>query len=380
MAAVLSSSAATTTTLGVRWDALATVLQLAAVLVAAERPTTRRASVAGILCGLAVVTKFSALWAPVALIVWLLVKAWRSAVWFAVSCVASTVVLLGLFDLISDGRALREIHMFALAGTGSSSRFEGIHRFYQLVLRNEQELPLLVLVAAILAAVAAVRRRVGVFEIGFAVAVVLLIIVLRDVGAYENHILDVEVLGGIVIAGAWSGSAGRRSDVVRLAISAALVLATLVSLRYTIAPDFRAAWTHELRGRSEPQYAVHPLPELTAAGTCNLFEDASLPILAGQRPVVVDAFILHRLQTREPNALDSIEGRIDHGRFSAIVLGTSLDDLGFFATLDFGTRLANAMRAHYRLASIREGGFYVYRPTHPDPSPSAVPFPSPSWN
>jgi hypothetical protein len=56
VATVLTSSAAATTTLGFRWDALATLLQLAAVELVLGKTTSRATVSGGLLCRLAITT------------------------------------------------------------------------------------------------------------------------------------------------------------------------------------------------------------------------------------------------------------------------------------------------------------------------------------
>ena len=138
VATVLASSAASTTFLGIRWDSLATLLQLLAVVVVAERSTPRRAVFAGILCAFAVATKVSALWAPAAIAVWIVRRSTRRFVEFATALVVTTGLIFALFEALTDGRLLRQAREFTFAGSGHSSLAEGIHRFYQLALRNER--------------------------------------------------------------------------------------------------------------------------------------------------------------------------------------------------------------------------------------------------
>ncbi len=199
----------------------------------------------------------------------------------------------------------------------------------------------------------------------------ILIVVMRDFGTYENHLIDLEVLAGVVVAGAWAESsqtAGRLRAVRSVAVLC-LVAAALLADRYTLIPDARAVVSHELQGRADPRYSLYPVPQLVRQGSCVLFEDASIPILAGQRPVVLDAFITHRLQTEDRQALALLKHRVDSGGFKAIVLGLPLTNAGWFATLDFGTALADAMRARYRLARVvGDPGLYVYTPSGPAPA------------
>lgn len=376
VAAILASSAGETTTLGVRWDALATLLQLGAVVLIADRISTRRAAGAGVLCAFAIAAKFSALWAPAAIFVWLLWRMPRKLVPFIGALVLAAAALTGIFEALSDGRFLRNVWTFAFAGSQHAPLLDGAHRLYQLAVRNERELPLFLLLGFLALAAAAVRRRIEVYELGLVFLVPILLVVMRDQGAYENHLLDLEVLAGLVLAGAWRRlGSGRRGDWLRLGVAACTVLALVVALRYTVVPDARAALAHG----SQPQYTTDPFPALARSGTCALFEDASIPILAGQRPVVLDAFIVHRLQTVNPRALGHLVKRVDDGSFRGIVLNFPLTNLGWFATLDFGTKLALSMRTHYRLASVEDGA-YVYRPKHPSTRANACgPAPLGSW-
>jgi len=378
IAAMLASSAGQITMLGIRWDAFATLLQLTALLLVADRSTRGRAALAGAAAGLALAVKISALWGPAAVLVWLLVRDRRSAVWFVAAYLGVVGVLAGAFELLSDGRMLRQLNTFAFGGTQSTSPTDGFHRLYQLALRNERLLPLFLALGVAGVVAAALRRRFGPYELAFCFLLPVLVVVMRDVGAYENHLLDLEVLAGIEVAGLWANVDRRRSrEALRLVIAACVVLATLNALRYQAIPDVRRAASHELRGRADPRYAKRPLPEEAAAGTCVLYEDASIPILAGQRPTVLDAFILHRLQRADPTALDALAQRIGDRTFSSIVLSFPLTNAGWFATLDFGTKLAAAMRADYRLASESpDGSYFIYRPIGTARRPTACHLPS----
>src|SRR5438105_1163517 len=181
---VLASSAATTTVLGFRWDALATALQLAAIELVGRGGDARRTVPAGILCGLALATKVTSLWAPAAIVVWLARRP-RSLASFAGSLLAAAAIVVGVLELLSDGRMGRQLRAFTFAGSGHSSLAEGVHRFYQLGVRNERSLPLLLALAVVALVAAAVARRAGIYELGLVFAAPIVIVVMRDFGAYE---------------------------------------------------------------------------------------------------------------------------------------------------------------------------------------------------
>jgi hypothetical protein len=362
VATILTSSAATTTVLGLRWDALATLCQLGAIELMSRSTTTRPTVAAGVLCGLAITTKVTSLWAPAAIAVWLARKP-RSLATFAGSLVATSGVIVAAVDALSHGRMLRQLHDFTFAGSTHATLADGLHRFYQLGLRNQRELPLLLALAIVALGVAVVRRRAGLLELGLVFAVPIVIVVMRDTGAYENHLLDLEILAGLAVAGLWRSTNVVRRPIVQDAVVGVLVLASIAAAHYTLIPDARAAASHELRGRGDARYTLHPVPALVAQGSCALFEDASIPILAGQRPLVLDAFIAHRLQTTDPVALSHLLRGVDTSGFRTIALNFPLTNLGWFETLDFGSAFAHAVDTHYRLTqSIPKAGLFVYTP------------------
>ena len=108
------------------------------------------------------------------------------------------------------------MRLFAFGGTDSAPAFEGVHRLYQFALRDQREGAALILVAVIGVIFAALRRRIGPYEIGFVASIAILLVVMRDGGAYENHLIDLLVLtrrcGRHVAGGAEQDGAGSFSS------------------------------------------------------------------------------------------------------------------------------------------------------------------------
>ena len=139
--ALVASWAATSTVFGIRGDALAVLLQLGAVALVAERVTTGRAAAAGVLSGLALFVKLSALWAPAAIVVWLALRSRRALLPFArrvhrrrracCSC---------LFEAVSSGRLHENLRSFAFAGSGGESALQGARRLFELAVRDQRSL------------------------------------------------------------------------------------------------------------------------------------------------------------------------------------------------------------------------------------------------
>ena len=147
--AVLATAAGSMTTIGIRWDGLATLLQLGAVAIVFEHEASRRrAALSGLCCALALLAKITAVWAPVALVIWLAVVGRRSLLSFVASFLGATAAFLLLLELISSGRLFENLRLFAFGGSDGASTLEGAHRFYQFALRDQREGAILLMVAA----------------------------------------------------------------------------------------------------------------------------------------------------------------------------------------------------------------------------------------
>ena len=200
-------------------------------------------------------------------------------------------------------------------------------------------------------------RRPGVYELAFLASGCILLVVLRDLGAYENHLLDVSVLAALVVGGAWSSLTGPTRTAFRVLAVGSVLLATALAARHTLVPDLRAA----VADRNDESFATQPLRSLVSFDTCVLSEDPSLPLLAGYRPIVLDAFVVRRLDAEDAEAL---RGRIVRREFGRIVLMAPATDPVQYTSFDFTPEIAAAIRRSYRLAAqLPELPLWVYEPT-----------------
>ena len=104
VSAILLSQAGIFAATSIRGDTLPLLLQVAAVALVARSLSTRALVAAGVLCALAITAKLAAVWAPVTIIVWLILRARRGLRPYLVSFATSLVLLLGAFELWSGGR------------------------------------------------------------------------------------------------------------------------------------------------------------------------------------------------------------------------------------------------------------------------------------
>jgi hypothetical protein len=357
-AAVAASWAGVTVFLGVRGDALSLALGLGAVAVLERRETARGATVAGLLCALALVAKLTAVWPPVAIVAWQLGRSRRLAGVVAAVFAGMTALLLGLTELLSGGRFGDNVVGLAFAGSGDDRGvLEGARTLYHLALRDQRSLWPLLLVGTALAVLALLRRRVGPYELGLLVSLAVLLVVLRDVGARENHLLDATALAAIVAAGAWGMELGRLATAARVAVGVAVMAGIALAARHTLVPPFRDALSGETA-----EYDPHAFDAVVGERACVLAEDPTVPLLLGLRPVVLDPFMLPRLGVAERASL--VE-RILARQFDRVVLTVRPDvDPYHFRSLNLGEAVASAIERSYRLTATvsTDPPQYVYVP------------------
>ena len=110
-------------------------------------------------------------------------------------------------------------------------------------------------------------------------------------------------------------------------------------------------------------YSPTPLSEIANSATRVLSEDPYLPVSLGQRPVVLDPFMLLRIGRRDPAAVDSLVDRIRRQEFELVVLVEPLAPVhrSWWTDVHFGIDVAEAIDSCYVPDGIIEG-YYVYRP------------------
>jgi hypothetical protein len=111
-----------------------------------------------------------------------------------------------------------------------------------------------------------------------------------------------------------------------------------------------------------PKYTPRPLAGTVRPGDTLLAEDPSIPVLLGQTPIVLDAFMVRRLDEVQPQAVDVLVTRIERSEFDHVALVMPLDDEDYWwEYYHFGLRVIGALRRHYVLAG-QVDGYNIYRP------------------
>lgn len=348
----------------VQGDALPVALQLAAVGLIRYSPRSSATIGSAGLCALAVIMKLTALWAPLAIGVWLVFRDRRRLSLFAPLLLVLIAAEGGLLEILSSGRMLTDLREVTFAGVGGASGFvQSPMRVLSLV-ADGAPLVLILVPFAFVGLVARGRQAVSIWLVSLFCALASLLVVMADTGALYNHLIDVVVLTLVAAGDLWATieRQSRRMSVLGATLSMVVVWGVAASFLLEVRPDVEEA-AREVRGSSAPtRYEPHPLAH-ELAGKTLLSEDPYIPVSLNQRPVVLDAWMLLRLGTKHPVWISDLARRIAAHRFDRIVLVYPVSFEGWYRTTHFGAPIANAIRTSYRLRGRRDG-FYIYFPAH----------------
>jgi hypothetical protein len=367
VAAVLVSQAGLFAVTTIRGDTLPLLLQLAAVGLVARSVTRRSLVWAGLLCALAISAKLTAVWAPVALVLWLVVRDRRRLPAFLLSFAISSTAILGAFELASRGRMSETL--LAVGGSGNaeaSSPLAGLPRLFDFVVTTAGPVWLVFPFIVVGFVRALTERKLTLYQLCLLVALPLLALVLADPGSDFNHIVDLVVVSLLVFGEEWSRSErrGRDGESLRIAMAAALLLGSANAYRQPLQADTADA-TKSLLGRSSVAYPNEPLRGVVGAGDRILSEDPTIPVLLGRRPDVLDAVSVRRIGLNHPTWLADLVGRLQREQYDRIVLIHPIENDLWYRERNFGEPVQAAIRRNYRLiARVRNRplDYWVYGP------------------
>jgi hypothetical protein len=300
--------------------------------------------------------------------VWLLATDRRRLGWFAAAYGAFAVALLVLFIAVSDGRILENVFGLSTAGVqGIGSVVRAPYILVRLLVEQATGAWVLLPAVAVAGWLALRERRPTIWLVSLLCCLGVLLVVLTDVGTGWNQLIDPVVLTVLVVG----ELAGRRwPDPVAAAVPAiiavVLLWVNLGGLAVTLVPDLQPALA-DLRGAR--QYSPEPLAGRATAATPLLSEDPYVPVSLGQRPVVLDPFMLLRIGRRDPAATQRLVDRIRAQEFELVVLVVPLHpvDQQWWSEVHFGRDVAQALADSYEPAGTVEG-YLLYRPA---PAPTS---------
>ncbi len=346
---------------GLRGDSLPLLLQLLAVFAITRAGGRASAVASAAFAALALIAKLHALWAPVAIAVWL----WRGdrhrLGWFAAAYGVLAVAMLGGLVLATDGRLLDNVVGLSTAGlSGPSGIISAPFRAFQLTVEEAATGWALLPVTLLALGLALRRGDLSVWHLALPVAAVILLVVLTDIGTGGNQLIDVVVLS-VIVAGDFAVRSRRQVGHGSLAatlIAITVAWVALSGLILTITPAVRDAI---VTLRDPQRYRASPLEGLADADTSLLSEDPYVPVSLNQAPVVLDPFMLLRIARQQPTAVQSLIDRIDAQAFDLVVLVQPLNDRQWWAEYHFGTDVVAAIDRAY-VFTERVQGYDLYRP------------------
>jgi hypothetical protein len=355
-------------------DLLPVVLQVAALGCMYTREP--RVLAAGILAALAVASKMTGVWALLAIGTMLLARGTRRQVTqISAAATGTLVITLGAAFALSRGHLLEHLLAFAFAGVGGwQSMLRSPNQVLYHLVTSAFGAVVLIPLAVAAAAVRPSPDRSSLLYIAAGYALLLLMIVYADIGTGPNQLLDLVVLVALA-AGAVPARGGqpvsrRATPFVLVVAAVAVAWALSLDLVRTVAVDVRKTVSGSgdtSHWKSVVVNAIRPdLPD----GANVLTEDPSIAIALGQTPVVLDPFMLTRVDRRHPEWVDPLIARITGREFDRVVLIASLDDRSvdyWWTDYHFGRRVTAALRRSYQFERMA-GRYFVYRPR-----PSSVP-------
>jgi hypothetical protein len=361
---------------GIHFDTPALAFQLAALLVIGRwESSTRAAGAAGLLCALALLSKLNAVWAPIAIGIWLLVRHRRQLAVFAGAFAGSLAAGVAVFELASHGRFAKNIWTLGFAGyhgsvgeSGSGATLSaGADRLLSYAHTQGDAVFWLFPIALLAVGVAAWRRRLTVFDVAFLVIVPILFLLYRDEGADYNHLIDPAALTVVAMGGLWGSSRPRLPEFTWLRAGIALALTASVANFFhpVLYAETEAAAKQLAHKIPDPYPRATPLAAEIGPSDRLLSEDPYIAITLGKKPVIADQFMYLRLIRSHPSWPAALARRVEAREFDEVVLEAPI----FYGLKigHFGRDVNEAIRRNYRLVKVERTvgrGYYywLYRP------------------
>jgi len=368
-AVVIATDAGLQASAGVNGDLLPVVLQVCALAVVIGGRLDRSAIViAGAFAGLAIASKLTGVWAVLAIATWLVMqRQWRQAAIFAGASAAVAALILGTVELLTGGGLFQHLFTFSFAGVqGSGSFLRAPNQLLFNLIGHASGIVVLFPLAVLGALLSRGWRQLPLIHVALTYSILLLLVVFADVGTGFNQLLDLVVLTALAAGylAAPAASADRWSHAVLIGVvTVAVIWAAGLDLVRTLGVDLRST-VAALKAGTVPHRTVDLVTGLVRPGDQVLAEDPSIEIALGRRPVVLDPFMLTRLDRAHPEQVDPLISWIDKRRFDVVVLVVSLEDPSvefWWNDFHYGPRVAAALRKSYRPDGL-VGRYFVYRP------------------
>lgn len=363
--AVLAAGSVQLSLLSIHDDGLACALNVCG-LAAISNPRLTRAGIvlASVLFTLAWSTKVTTAFGFAAAFLWLILAGSSGKAWELVAETACgyLAVAAGMF-FASQGRIVTIFKACASAGTSPIRILLGPFHMLSVAVRDDPGLLLFFFLALIVLP----NRRVRSLPVLFFIATIAVTaFIFGSPGTSWNHLLDLQVASVIVIA-AWL--ADKDVSVLKWMGTYSFALATLLAAIPVV---------HSLQAEDRvypPRRFERAIALIGPTQRPILGENPLLPVLAGQRPYVMDPFMFRVVRQHVPNFADTLFDALQKQAFSAVVLtkdAQTATGKAWYQNDIFGPGFLAALSERYRLASVLDDQ-YIYLPTNTASQAAAAP-------
>ena len=349
-------------------DGLAAALNVCGLAAIARLPHNSRRTVLAALCfTLAWSAKLTTVFGLAAAFVWLIATGYkRVASLLAAETCGGYVLVAGTMILASHGRV---VDIFRACATGGAdwrfvvsgpSRMESMATYTDPVMVLFAVLGLSALVFLLFSS-RFLENLPALFLVG---TMLITMMIFGSPGTAGNHLLDVQVAAVILLA-AWIANASPTQRTFGTYAVALLALLAVVPLLRQLRVWSR--WYH-------PHQFERVIEVIGPVNAPILSENPVIPVLAGQRPYVLDPWMVQLLEKRIPGFAEPLLERLRNRRFSAVVLSTGdptqKGGRWWYDNMSFGPGFVTALTEHYRLAQVLDND-WIYLPRTDAPQDSS---------
>ena len=352
----------------IRADLLAVVLQLGAIQVAQGGVSTPRAIGAGLLCTLALLAKFTAAWAPAAILIVYFVKHRRASMVFLASWLGTLAVAGLCLHYGTSGRMLDSFRAGAVQNVGVVSVLKSPIAFLARLGRGGAAEAFLIPLAILECVLAVRQRRFTIYHGALLLSLPILLVIFTDLGADFNHLLDLVVLAVPLAGSLWASlpTTDRAHVAVRAGLAVAVCWVLFMCWTATLGNPLRDVVTTWIE-HGKTSFPAKPLAGLVSRRRhsslrrpldCRLAQSGA----DDHRPL---CRCLHDADA-SPSCTPNSSSASKPGRSTKMVLrlhGGEFDpsEEGEWEDRTLGMPVINAVRAHYQVQKQAEG-YLVYTP------------------
>lgn len=378
IAGVLMTPAINFSIVSVRNDALPAGVQIIAVSILADRRRAERWTAwlqAGLLAGLAVTWKASAIWCLGAVCLHVVLQRHRFAelrrhyLSFFAGATASLAVGGCVSVIATGGRIFSNFGAVLFSSEYSALSVNLWARPFVTSIITGLALAAPVVCYGVLRLVAGSDVPPIWKAATIACAAFTTLIFVDYQGASINHLVDLLALGVLGVAWAVSadpGPANQRHATVAMATAATLILACIIGNWY-------GTLRTTVRGSTVPAYSLDGI--VVGPGPI-LSENPLVNIAIGQRPVIADPFAFRRMAIKHPEFKADIIRRVQAHEFAAVVLlaRAGRENSAWYRDGSWGVDVFDAICGSYHSDAIIGGGkFELYLPGEPAGLPASSP-------